>query len=269
MRGAHQPAALQWGSSARWASRPRGGDELTDLPLAERGRLLSDLAATLATLPRDRAQTWRLGEAMRRMLQAEGVAITVEYLSDGRITLCASDEIAESLESVQEVTGEGPAFEAARQDAIVVADLDGDADRRWPMLAHALEESYGPLRVYAIPLHTGTALGGVVSLYTRPHQPLAEPPARMAFLANAVGAALLVDAAEQSDAEVHVGEGWNSRSVVHQATGMVMAQVGVTSEDALALLRGHAYAMGTDVHDVSVQVVGRRIDFSNFDVEGD
>jgi hypothetical protein len=91
----------------------------------------------------------------------------------------------------------------------------------------------------------------------------------VAFLANAVGAGLLVDAAEPPEGQAQVGEAWSSRSVVHQATGMVMAQVRVTAEDALALLRGHAYATATDVTDVAVRVVRRTINFSNFDVEGD
>jgi hypothetical protein len=237
-----------------------------ELPLAERGRLLSELAAMLATLPRDRPQSWRLGEAMRRMLKADGVAITVEYLSDSKTTICASDEVAAALENLQEITGEGPAYEAARTDAIVVGQLDGDADSRWPMLAHAIEEKYGPLSVHAIPLQD---LSGVATLHAGLDTPLAEPPERVAFLANAVGAALVVDAAEQPDGQAHMGEAWSTRSVVHQATGMVMAQVRVTAEDALALLRGHAYAMGTDVTDVAERVVSRRINFSNFDVEGD
>ncbi len=242
---------------------------MNDLPLEDRGRLLSQLAATLATLPRDRTQTWRLGEAMRRMLRAEGVAITVGYLSDSRITLCASDEVADMLESLQEVTGEGPGYEAARNGVMVVAELDGDADRRWPMLTQTLEEKYGPLRVYAIPVHAGGALEGVATLYTGLHGSLSEPPARVAFLANAVGAALLTDAAEHPEAHLEGNEGWSSRSLVHQATGMVMAQVHVTPEDALALLRGHAYALATDINDVAEHVVDRRINFSNFDVEGD
>jgi hypothetical protein len=253
----------------RWSESFEGRSTLADLPLAERGRLLSELAATLAKLPGDRAQTWRLGEAMRRMLQADGVAITVEYLSDNRVTLCASDEAADALETLQEVTGEGPGFEAARNDAIVVADLDGDADPRWPMLAHALEERFGALRVYAIPVHAGISLAGVATLHTGHRQSLAEPPERVAFLANAVGAALLTDASEQPDGPVQMGEGWSSRSAVHQATGMLMAQVHVTSEDALALLRGHAYALGTDINDVAARVIHRSIDFTNFDVQGD
>lgn len=203
------------------------------------------------------------------MLDANGVAITVEYLSDGRVTLCTSDEVADALETQQEVIGEGPSYEAARTDTIVVADLDGDPDQRWPMLANALEERFGPVRVYAVPLHAGRALGGVATLHTDHRQPLAEPLARVAFLANAVGAALLVDAADQPEGSVQMGEGWNSRSVVHQATGMVMAQVRVQPEDALALLRGHAYAMDSDITDVAGHVVARRINFLNFDVEGD
>jgi uncharacterized protein YlzI (FlbEa/FlbD family) len=242
---------------------------VNDLPLAERGRLLSELATTLATLPTDRAQTWRLGEAMRLMLRAEGVAITLDYLSDNRVTLCASGEVAAALENLQEVLGQGPGFEAARSDTVVVADLDGDADQRWPMLAQTLESRYGPLRVYAVPLHANGGLGGVATLHTGRDQSLAQPPDRLAFLVDAVGAALVTEAAEHPEGHLQSGEGWSSRSLVHQATGMVMAQVRVTPDDALALLRGHAYALATDIDDVAQRVVDRSINFSNFDVEGD
>ncbi|CUR58835.1 putative ANTAR domain protein [metagenome] len=242
---------------------------VNDLPLAERGRLLSELAATLATLPTERAQTWRLGEAMRLMLGADGVAITLEYLSDNRVTLCASDEVATALESVQEVLGQGPGFAAAMDDVLVVADLDGDADQRWPMLAQALESRYGPLRVYAVPVHAHGGMRGVATLHIGRQRWLSEPDDRVTFLVNAVGAALVADAAEHPEGHLQSGEGWSSRSLVHQATGMVMAQVRVTPEDALALLRGHAYALATDVDDVARRVVGRSVNFSNFDVEGD
>jgi hypothetical protein len=242
---------------------------VSDLPLADRGRLLSQLAATLSTLPTDRIQTWRLGEAMRQILGADGVAITVEYLTDSRVTLCASDEVAEALESMQEVLGEGPGFEAARTGAMVVAELDGDADQRWPMLTQGLEERYGPLKVYAVPVLANGDLGGIATLHTRTDSSLTEPPDRVAFLANAIGAALLTDAAEHPGGQLQSGEGWSSRSLVHQATGMVMAQVRITPEDALALLRGHAYALATDINDVAARVVDRTLNFSNFDVEGD
>jgi hypothetical protein len=206
---------------------------------------------------------------MRRILDADGVAITVEYLTDSRVTLCATNEVAEALENLQEVIGEGPGFEAARSDVMVVAELDGDADQRWPMLTQTLEERYGPLRVYAVPVHASGDLTGIATLHTRPDRSLAEPPERVTFLVNAVGAALLTDATEHPEGHMQSGEGWSSRALVHQATGMVMAQVRITAEDALALLRGHAYALATDINDVAARVVDRSLNFSNFDVEGD
>jgi hypothetical protein len=244
---------------------------MSELPLAERGRLLSELATTLATLPTDRPQTWRLGEAMRLMLAADGVAITVEYLSDGRTTVCASDDIAVALENLQEISGEGPGYEAATRDAIVVARLGGaDADQRWPMLAHAVEEGFGPVSLHAVPLHADGSFNAVATLYTRDDRALARPPDRVLFLANAIGAALLYDAPDLHESQQpHIGESWSSRAVVHQATGMVMEQVAITPEDALALLRGHAYALGTDINDVASRVVDRTINFSSFEVEGD
>jgi len=248
-----------------------GGDEVSDLPLAERGRLLSQLAITLATLPTDRPQTWRLGEAMRRILDAEGVAITMEYASESRTTVCASDAAAAALEDLQEISGEGPGYEAASTDTIVVARLGGvGADERWPMLGHSVEAEQGVLNVYAIPLHADGAISGIATLYTRDDQPLAEDTDHAVFLANAIGAALLVDAGEHPALQQsQTGDAWGSRSIVHQATGMVMAQVQLPAEDAVALLRGHAYALGTDIHGVATQVVNRTINFSSFDVEGD
>jgi hypothetical protein len=37
--------------------------------------------STLTSLPEDQPQTWRLCEAVRRILGADGTVITVEYLS--------------------------------------------------------------------------------------------------------------------------------------------------------------------------------------------
>ena len=152
---------------------------------------------------------------------------------------------------------------------MVVAELYGDADQRWPMLTQALEDRYGPLKMYAVPLHANGDLAGVATLHTGLDRSLSEPADRVAFLANAVGAALVTDAAEHPEGHLHSGEGWGARSLVHQATGMVMAQVRITPEDSLALLRGHAYALATDINDVAARVVDRSINFLNFDVEGD
>jgi AmiR/NasT family two-component response regulator len=51
-------------------------------------------------------------------------------------------------------------------------------------------------------------------------------------------------------------------AVIHQATGMVLVQLGVDAEAAFARLRGHAYVTGRRLGDVARDVVGRRIRFT-------
>jgi hypothetical protein len=86
------------------------------------------------------------------------------------------------------------------------------------------------------------------------------------FLADALGAALLRDPGSQ--AELAPGP-WSSRAQIHQATGMVVAQLKINSEDALVLLRAHAYAHDTSLDAIAAEVVGRQLDFSAPDPHGD
>ena len=48
------------------------------------------------------------------------------------------------------------------------------------------------MSLHAIPLHADNTLTGVATLYTRAPRPSGEPPGKVAFLANTVGAALMV-----------------------------------------------------------------------------
>ncbi|PWD52029.1 hypothetical protein C8046_16650 [Serinibacter arcticus] len=236
---------------------------MNDLPAHERKRILAGLATTLAALPLDQPQPWRLGEALRLMVGADGVALTVDYLTDGRTTICASDELANTLESLQEVAGEGPGYQAARLEAFVLVDLASEAEKRWPRLAQALhKQRIRQVSLCAVPLHLD-GLRGVATVYTGLGEPLAERPDQVAFLANALGPALLEDAARQPEGRPHASSTWGSRTVVHHATGMVMAQADLASQDALALLRARAYVADARVDQVAASVVSGELDFSN------
>ena len=46
---------------------------------------------------------------------------------------------------------------------------------------------------------------------------------------------------------------------VHQASGMVKVQAGVTIEEAFLMLRAHAFASGRPIADVAKNVVERRL----------
>jgi AmiR/NasT family two-component response regulator len=49
---------------------------------------------------------------------------------------------------------------------------------------------------------------------------------------------------------------------VHQATGMVMAQLGIGAEDALARLRGAAFGSGRTLLDMAIHIVVGRVELS-------
>ena len=53
---------------------------------------------------------------------------------------------------------------------------------------------------------------------------------------------------------------------VHQATGMVMVQAGVTIEQAFLLLRARAFASSRPLSAVAADVVGRRLRFDSEDL---
>ena len=51
------------------------------------------------------------------------------------------------------------------------------------------------------------------------------------------------------------------RAVVHQATGMVSAQVSVSVSSALTMLRAYAFAEDRPISEVAAEVVDRRLRF--------
>jgi hypothetical protein len=72
----------------------------------------------------------------------------------------------------------------------------------------------------------------------------------------------------------HVGEddspweGAFSRREVEQATGMVLAQMGISGDDARVVLQGDAFATNRPVRDVAADVIARTLDFTSAPIKG-
>lgn len=78
------------------------------------------------------------------------------------------------------------------------------------------------------------------------------------IVARVVGAALLTD----GPGDV-AGQGpWAERAEAHQATGMVVAQLGIPESDALALIRAHAYSHNQSIARSAHAVVTKAVRFS-------
>ncbi|MFJ4786128.1 GAF and ANTAR domain-containing protein [Streptomyces sp. NPDC088794] len=168
------------------------------------------------------------------------------------VRLGASNAQASCMGDLQATLGDGPCRSAVRARAPVLADdltCPEDAGR-WPVFAERATAA-GVRAAYAIPLGDDAVCVGTLDLYR-------DTPGALTGgeLDTARRLAALMTAALTT-----LGGLTDGHDDVHQATGMIMAQLGVSDGDALARLRGHAFAHDRTVVDVAREVVGRRMRF--------
>jgi hypothetical protein len=200
----------------------------------------------------------RLCMAAVELLGCDGGAITMAYTLVERVTLCATDDTALVIEETQDVIGQGPGHDAFDTGTYQRLDLGDEPDQRWPLLESDSLSELGPLVVHAFPLGEGDHVVGVASLYQRGAGRDVDLEAAQ-VVARVLTAALLADGPGRQGG---TNGPWSERAEVHQATGMVVAQLGVPEEDALALLRAHAYSHDQSVGTTAHAVVTRELTFS-------
>ncbi|WP_315097711.1 GAF and ANTAR domain-containing protein [uncultured Cellulomonas sp.] len=229
--------------------------------MSSKSAVLGRLATSLASSSPDQPFAARLCRACVEILGADGGAITLSSTKPERLTVSTSNGTSARIEDLQDVLGEGPGQDAFRAGHAVVTHVDGDQGGPFPMFTELAGRIAGPLTVWAIPMHPGGVTIGVVTLY-RAEGELDESLDDAQFLADAVGAALLDD---HDSNGVLAFAAWSDRARVHQATGMIVAQLAVSPEDALAILRAHAFADSATLDQIATQVVERRLSFTGTD----
>jgi hypothetical protein len=183
-------------------------------------------------------------------------------------TLCATNGVAARIEELQLDLGQGPCWEAMdTRVPVMVPDVHDVEDRAWPLFAASAQEVLTG-GIFAFPLRVGAIDLGSLDVY-RTQTGLLEPAvvhdatALADTMAWAVLQRLLADSGEDL-------AGWerdytDSRREVHQATGMILAQVGTTAAGAFALLRARAFSEGRTVRQVARDVIARRLSFAEPD----
>jgi hypothetical protein len=198
------------------------------------------------------------------LLPVTGASITVIDKLAHRSSVCASDSVAAQLERLQFDLGEGPQWAVMKTGiAALRSDLSPQHSADWPMFAAAATEC-GAGAVFTFPLRLGSAVVGVVDLYRRAPGVLDQQSIALAStLANEVAwraVQAAIRSANQEGGSETAGTP-TMRREVHQATGMILAQLETTATNAFALLRAHAFLSGKSVDDVAKDVVGRGLDF--------
>ncbi len=205
----------------------------------------------------------RLCSALTRVLPATGVGLSL--LTDdsyGGGTVAASDARSRALEELQFTLGEGPCIDAyASRRPVLEPDLDTHGTRRWPGYAPAAQE-HGVHAVFAFPLQVGAARAGVLDIYRAERGSLTPDALTQAVTFADVAMGLLVDGqarAGDTRSSPHLDDALANRLEVYQAQGMVMVDLGVGIEEAMARLRAHSYAEARSIGDVAKDIVAGKL----------
>jgi hypothetical protein len=234
--------------------------------VADSGTVISDgMAEVLRRLhldaPGDPASAWA------RVLGAEGVALTLLVGAERTPEpMWCHPELSARFEELQFTLGEGPAPDAIRTGSPVLEpDLDRVRPERWPALLSAAAK-LGVHGVCCFPLGIGAIRVGVLTVLCDGKRGLgAQQCADAGALAAALTSAFLGgDARRDGDGSaLGVPEPASGlhRPAVHQATGMISVQLGVSMQEALLRLRAHAYGSERPLGEVAQDVVARRLRF--------
>ncbi|MGW7257398.1 GAF and ANTAR domain-containing protein [Streptomyces sp. NPDC054834] len=243
------------------------GDEDADLEAdAWRARIVGELVVGVRGLPAAEVPDALCRVCGGLLPTVSGLSVSVQSDSaESAVVLCASDAVAGRLAEIQYTLGEGPCTEAVRLRAPVFAtDLTRAPDvRRWPLFS-AQAAMAGAKAVFSLPLTSGASPLGTLDLYRDTAGTLDSDQLRTALLvADAFTLAVnsLDRDSEETEGVVAWLEGaWSDREEIHQATGMIMVQLGVSAEEAALRLRARAFAQGRTSREVAKDIVDRTTD---------
>jgi hypothetical protein len=230
-----------------------------------RERVAEALHASFVNVPVERLPA-RLVAVCEELLTVAGASISVmDRQTPVAATLCATDPIAAELAEIQVTLGTGPSVTARDRGTPVLASnlRDGPSARLWPMFAAGAVE-LGACAVFSFPLAVGAISAGTLDMHRNAPGPLTDAEIRVALLiADAATLAVLRLSTRLGEEEDGVSTAWlgqaeADREEVHQATGMVMALLGVGPEEALLLLRARAFADGRSLSALAREIVERR-----------
>jgi ANTAR domain len=235
---------------------------------ADRARLaaLVDEHSGLDPLSRARA----LCELCLTATGVSGVALSVAVGGSQLVTstVCGTDAVTLGLEELQLALGEGPIADALQSTfPVLESDLSDVAHRRWLWFGPAAVE-VGASAMFVLPLCAGgrclagERCLGALSLYRSSVGDLTVGQYDdFRDIADAAMEVLRPSGAESGDetGAWTIGPGTGFQPEIHQAVGVIMADLGCEPDPALDRLRGHAFATEQSISEVAHGIVSGRL----------
>ena len=194
--------------------------------------------------------------ATREIPGAESTSITL-IRGDEPFTAAHDGEMALAADEMQYERGYGPCLDAGRGGVPLRVD-DMRSESRWPDYAARVQE-VGVLSSLSVPLPYQNASIGALNIYSTRVRAFAGDDSMSAALSVTESIAVVV---ANADAHAQLGEqahnmrlAMESRAVIEQAKGVLMAQRHVSAEEAFEMLREASQRYNRKLRDIAAGIV--------------
>jgi hypothetical protein len=213
-------------------------------------------------------ETSRLCDVGAEVTGMTGAGIMLMSGDIPRGSLCTTNKVAALIEELQYSLGEGPCVDAYHDDRPVLEpNLAAPDTPRWLAFTSPVLDA-GARAVFGFPLQVGAVRLGALNLYRDRPGPLTDHQhADALVMADVAAQAVLVLQANAPPGKLAatLDASADFHYVVHQAAGMVAAQLDVSVAQALIRLRAHAFGNDHPLADVARDVVARTLRFNTDD----
>ncbi len=192
-----------------------------------------------------------------------GCALVLMSGAESASVLAGAGRHAQTITALQMELGEGPCLHAhAHGIPVLLPDLSAESANRWPAFAAAALAA-GVQAEFSLPLTVGSGGIGTLDLCRDRTGMLSDEHMADALVAADIArdAVLYQQYAPGGPGLPELLAAGTDRIVIHQATGMIAAQLDDTIANALARLRAAAFASGRPMYDLAQDVVERRVRF--------
>lgn len=200
---------------------------------------------------------WRITSAAAQTVPHCEVASISLLEADGSIvTRAPTDPLADRLDQVQYEAGEGPCLDAIGTTPLAYTP-DTTSDERWPRFSARAREEYGVASILSCRLGVrseGERTLGALNLYARHASAFTEADMLLTVLLGSSAAVATHAALNQSN----LRKALESRDVIGQAKGILMARQGISADEAFEILRHASQRTNIKLRDLAEQIASRR-----------
>jgi transcriptional regulator with GAF, ATPase, and Fis domain len=177
----------------------------------------------------------------------------ISFLKGRKVdTPAASDAVPRHVDRIQYEVGEGPCLDAIREHEVFETG-DLGREHRWPLFASRAQRETGITSMMCFRLFVEGDTLGALNLYSKAANAFGQE-SRTVGLVFAAHAAIALSSAIHDE---QMEEALQSRDLIGQAKGILMAREGITADQAFDMLRRASQRLNVKLRDVAGSIIDR------------